>query len=787
MRVSLVFVFLFCSIVANAQLSSITGQVFNAINKSPLEGASIQVQQSTKGAVSKKDGTFVITDLEPGLYNLVFSYTGFETYVEYEIKTYSIKPTYIEIGLIPAEFALGEIVVSSEAGKNIVLSPLSVQKLQWSEIQRMPGATLDISKAIQSYPGVLPKPSFGYSIVVRGGAPNENSFYLDGIKIPAINHFSVQGANGGPNGLVNLDFVSDMKLYSNAFPVAYTNTLSSVMDISQRNGRTDRLGARFTLGATDVGLTLEGPIGKKSSYIVSARRSFSEYLLKAFDVPILPQYSDIQFKNKWHFNNKNELIITGIAGFDISRLNLDAEESDALLYNVGYIPEGNQKVYAFGANYKHYLKKSFYNFVVSQNGFVNNADKYKNNSYLEEDRLLKYRSNERENHIRFQHSVFNGSYEFQYGLNTSFIHSNINTQGFDISSKSIDSVDFKSALNYMQYGLFAAISRKFYGDKLGLNFGFRSEASNFSQSTNNPLNQLSPRLTASLKLAKKLHLKAHSGIYYQLPPNVLMAYSQANPLSEIKYIRTYNNSLGIEYKNQESYKVSIEGFYKKYNQSPFLLRDSIAYANAMGDYVVVGNQPSVPTANGRTYGLEVFVQQKLKSNYWWMVAYTLSFSEFEDKNKQLTPTPWDSRHFATITTGKSWKSGWQLGAKWRFSTGTPYTPYNSSESALISNWNIANRGIIDYNKLNQERLPYFHQLDLRVDKNWRFDKWNLNFFMDIQNLYGFSIELMPYLTTVNDADWNPVIDANDPARYQLQQINSDTGRRLYSIGLIAEF
>ena len=376
--------------IIQAQTCTISGKVFNAINKTPLDQASIQIQGSDIGTTTDSTGYFEITNLKPGLYNVVARFAGYEPYIEYEVRTSTVKPVYFEIGLISSTYSLGEIVVSDEARKNTVVTPLAVQKVNWSELQRMPGAILDISKAIQSFPGVLPKSSFGYNIVIRGGAPNENSYYLDGIKIPSINHFSVQGASGGPNGLVNLDFVQDMEMYSGAFPANMPSGLSSVLDIRQREGRTDRLGARITLGYSDLGLTLEGPIGKKSNFIASARYSFSQYMLKAFDVPVLPGYSDFQFRNKWQLDDKNELIITGIAGFDEYTLNTDAPESDALLYNVGYIPEGNQSVYAFGANYKHFLKNSFYSFVVSRNGFTNVADKFRNNTYNEDDRLLKY-------------------------------------------------------------------------------------------------------------------------------------------------------------------------------------------------------------------------------------------------------------------------------------------------------------------------------------------------------------------------------------------------------------
>ncbi|MBI1185215.1 TonB-dependent receptor plug domain-containing protein [bacterium] len=774
--------------LVSAQQSRITGLVFNALNKEPLEKASVSVQGTGKGATTDSLGYFVVDGIAPGLYNLEVRFTGFETSIEYEIRTSSVKPVYIEIGLIPSTFSLGEVVVSDEARTHTVVTPLSVQKIGWAELQRMPGATLDISKAIQSYPGVLPKSSFGYNIVVRGGAPNENAYYLDGIKIPAINHFSVQGASGGPNGLVNLDFIQDMELYSGAFPANYLSGLSSLMDLRQRDGRSDRIGSRITLGYSDLGCTIEGPLSKKSNFIMSARTSFSQYLLKALNVPVLPKYKDFQFRNKWRFDDKNELIITGLAGFDVFKLNTTAPESDALLYNVGYIPEGTQNQYAVGANYKHYLKNSFYTLVVSRNGFDNRADKFRNNSYQEADRLLKYRSAEAENHIRFEHNIYQGNTEFKYGITYVHNQSKINVAGYDVGGAGVEHVDFSNQMQYNQYGAFALVSKRLMDSKLGITAGLRSDGSNVAKSMRNPLGQISPRLSANYALTEFLSLKSTAGIYYQMPPQIILAYNAANVDQGLSdYMKAKQASVGFEYRNKKTYRASVDLYYKGYSQYPFLLRDSISFANAMADYVVVGNQPSVANSTGRSYGAELFIQQKLKRNYWWMLAYSYNKCEFKDKKGVFRPSSWESLHFITLNVGKTFKRNWQLGIKWRYSNGTPYTPYNVSKSSVIDNWNVTNKGVFDYNQLNAKRLPSFHQMDIRVDKNWWFGKWNLNMFFDLQNAYGSNIQLMPYLTTSRDSNWNPIVDPANPGHYLLKQINSDTGRTLYTLGLIAEF
>lgn len=767
--------------------SSIEGLIFNSTNKNPVVGASIQIQGTTTGTVSGDDGRFELKNLAPGLYNLEVTHASFIGHVEYNIRTLSIKPVYIEIGLIEAVLDLDGVVVNDEKEKAAVLETnIAEKEISHDEMQRLPGANLDISRAIQAYPGMLPQASFGYNLSTRGGSPAENGFYLDGIKIPALNHFSIQGSSGGPNALLNMDFIQKVKLNTGVFPVELGDAVSSMVNIQQRNGRTDRLGARITMGATDVGATLEGPLGKKGNFIASSRYSFSQYLLRAFNVPVLPTYADAQFRARWMLDPKNELIITGVGGTDQYRLNTDAPESDALLYNIGYIPEGDQKLYAIGANYRHYLDHSYYNVVVSTNGFDNVADKFDGNTGLEEDRTLRYYSHENEIHFRLEHHIFRDKIEFDYGVNAANVSTSTDVFALDITPSVSDTVNFKGQLNMLAYGAFAKATRKFANDRLEIDAGLRIDGTNYNSTMSNPFNQLSPRATVRYRVNKKLGLNASSGLYFQRPQSIILAYSENNNTADLSYISCAQTSAGMEYKTG-SYRLSLEGYYKHYLNYPFLLRDSISAANAMANYVVVGNQPAESTSQGRGYGVELFVQQKLKRNYWWMLAYTYSVSEFEDKNGVYQPSSFDSRHYASIIAGKTLKRNWQIGVKWRYSSGTPYTPYDVSASARMDKWDIANRGLFDFNQVNAERLPAFHSMDLRFDKRYHFEKSNLSFFFDIQNLYESNIQLMPYLALDRDDNLNSQIDPSDPSRYLLEQIDSDTGRRLYALGVIWEF
>ena len=161
------------------------------------------------------------------------------------------------------EINIGEVVVKASPFAKKIETPISVRIIGIDEIEKNPGGNRDISKVIQSYPGVASTPAFRNDVIVRGGGPNENRFYIDNVEIPYLNHFSTQGASGGPVGIINVDFVQSVDFLSGAFPASKGNALSSILNFTFIDGNKDKMKYRATVGASDLGLTLNGPAGKK--------------------------------------------------------------------------------------------------------------------------------------------------------------------------------------------------------------------------------------------------------------------------------------------------------------------------------------------------------------------------------------------------------------------------------------------------------------------------------------------------------------------------------------------
>ncbi|MCI4651006.1 TonB-dependent receptor [Phaeodactylibacter sp.] len=791
---------LMLSAALSAQSGIIKGQVTDALNNEPIPFANVLLLGTDIGTTTDVDGNYEITGLEPKLYDVRASYLGYTNKAEYEVQVTNSKPAIVNLALSESAQDLEEVVVKASPFTKTEESPLSLRTIGVAEIQRNPGGNRDISRVIQTLPGVTTPASFRNDLIIRGGAPNENRFYLDDVEVPTINHFATQGASGGPVGLINVNFIREVEFYSGAFPSNRGNTLSSVLEFKQRDGRDDRIGGTFLMSATDVGVTLEGPIGDKTTFLASARRSYLQFLFEVIGLPFLPTYNDFQVKVKHKFNKKNELTFIGLGAIDQFQLNLDANETEEQQFLLNQLPVSPQWNYTNGLVYKHYADNGFWTFVVSRNMLNNESEKYLDNDDSSEENLtLRYKSQEIENKLRVEHDIRFGDFKLNYGLGYQYVKYNVSTFNRIFTSAGPQTIDFASNFDLNRYALFAQGSQKFVDERLTLSLGFRMDANDYSTEMSNLGQQFSPRFSASYALSERLAVNFNTGIYYQLPPYTILGYQEdgvfVNRENGIKYIRNDHVVAGFEYNTASNSKISIEGYYKYYYDYPFLLRDSLTLANLGGDFGVLGNEPVVPRSEGRSYGLEFLFQQRLYKGFYGIASYTLGWSEFEDKNGNFVPSSWDARHIANVVIGKRFEKNWEVGINWRFQTGLPFTPFDRQSSALVLNWQANGRGIRDFDLLNTRRADLVSAIDIRVDKKWFFDKWSLNIFLDIENVTGNGVgQDQLILDRPLDENGQPIgggIITNPDApinqqQFRLKTINDATGTVVPSIGLQIE-
>ena len=733
-------------------IGSLTGTVIDSESGLPLEGATVTVDKSNFFAVTDQNGFFEIVDLPTTTYNITARFIGFKIQTKFNIIVKSAGNRSLDFVLSPMPDTLDEVILNESPFKTSIETPLSTQTFSAVEIETYPGGNNDITRVIQSLPGISPSVGgFRNDIIIRGGGPNETVYYIDGIEIPNINHFSTQGSSGGPVGLVNISFIKDVTLSTSSFGAEYDNALSGVLAFNQKDANKEKLVGNFRLGSSEAGLTIEGPINNKSSFILSLRRSYLQFIFKAFGFSFLPDYWDYQFKLNHEIDSNNSVKLIGIGSID----KLTVNEPDKFNFEnqsvIEQIPLTNQNTETFGLTWRRIYKSmnGFFDLSISNNNLNNNFIRYKDN-LTKSDPTYSNISRENETKLRFisNHNFNDLKFSFGFNLTSAKYTNNTKFNFYDI--------DYVTDLNLIKYGFFVKSSKLIFNQRLGVSFGFRFDQDNFT-SDNNIFSNFSPRLSLSYSLSEDNNWKLNlsTGLYYKIPTYTALGFKDINDNflnTNMLYTKSNHYVFGIEYNTSYSSRFTIESFYKKYNNYPISVLDNISLANKGADFEVLGNEFLLSNGKGKSYGLEFLYQQKLQNNFYGIFSYTFFFSEFSNLDNIYLPSVWDNRHLISFTGGYKLKKNWEISSKLRYTGNTPYAPVDTTSSSF-SYPEI----IFDYSQLGNYFLQSFTKLDFRVDKRWNFKSTSMNFYIDIENLLGNEIPIPPEYGLSRDEKQNIIM------------------------------
>ena len=771
-----------------AQQGTVKGRVYSTKNNDPLEQATVRVLGSDLSARTDIKGSFVISGVNPGFIRLIVTMLGYETTTSAEVQVVGNQISFIDIALDEASTNLAEVVVRPRVRLKRAESPLSIQTLSLKQIEKSAGTNRDISKLVQRLPGVGATDLNRNDLIVRGGGPSENVFYLDGIEIPVINHFATQGASGGIVGMINPDFVREIDFYTGAFPASRGNTLSSVMEIKQRDGDAGRMRVNTSVGASDAGLTIEGPLGSKSTFIASARQSYLQWLFKAMKLPVLPTYNDFQVKYKYRINAYNELSIVGIGAIDNMRLNtqLKTTGTEAQRYILGYLPEYKLWNYTVGAVYKHYGEGHIDNWILSRNMLRNSSVKHQDND-IALLKLSEYESDETENKLRYERVYTTLPFKFSFGAGLRYASYTNRSERVAYQSGQVVSLSYDAQIKQLAYSAFAQASDEYLDKRLKLSLGLNLVGNTLNSTMSNPFPQLSPRLSASFALSGDVDLNANLGRYAMQPSYTSMGYRDSDGTyvnkDRLRYIISNQAVFGAEYHPGEYLRFSAEGFYKSYSAYPISEVEGVSLASKGTEYGQVGAEAVLSTGLGRAYGVEVVARLLPWNEFSATATYTLFRSEFTDKSGVYRPSSWDAGQMINLLGSYRLGKSWYLSASWRYIGGAPYTPIDMELSTNKTAWAVTNQAYLDYTRFNTLRLPAKHQLDLRLDKEFYFKHWMLNLYVDVQNAYLSSYVSAP-LYTNQDASGQVMDDPTDPQRQQLRQLDYYSKLIFPTLGLI---
>jgi len=717
---------------------SINGYIYDSKSQLPLLGANVIIEGTEKGAISNENGFFEITNISPKSYNLSVSYVGYQSKKIFNIIIKSKGNQTLEILMVESSEELEEIILYESPFKKSVETPLSVNTFSRVEIESYPGADNDVTKVVQSMPGLSPSVGgFRNDIIIRGGAPNETVYYLDEIEIPNINHFSTQGSAGGPQGMINISFVDEVTLSTSAFGVEYDNPLSGVLQFNQKNGNPKEISGNFRFGASDSAITIEGPFSKKetnkTTFIFSARKSYLQFLFELIGLPIRPDYWDFQWKVNHKIDDYNSINFIGLGAIDDFSVEAPDDFDFTQQSFLEQVPIIQQNSTTTGISWirKFKEKKGQFILALSSNKLKNIFSRYVDNENLN-GLYFRNDSHEWETKLRLKTVSYVNDWKISWGGNIQY------SDYFNNTSDLYNQAEYITKFNFYKYGLFGNISKSFFENKLDVSIGIRSDEDTFS-SGSNLTNNLSPRLSTSLSISKDRRLKWNSslGTYYKIPVYTVLGFK--NGLGEFanqdaKYTKSNHFVTGFDFALGNASKISIEGFLKKYDQFPISVIDGVSLANKGADFEVLGNENIITDGKGKTRGLEFLFQQKLTNNFYGIFSYTFFKSEFTDINGNYLPSVWDSKHLSSFSGGYKLKKNWEISSRWRFSGKTPYVPYDL-DASLVNYPNM----ILDYSELGSVKLGNFSQVDVRFDKKWNKENISINFFIEILNLLAQKI------------------------------------------------
>ncbi|RJP60156.1 MAG: TonB-dependent receptor [Ignavibacteriales bacterium] len=720
----LLFGLLFAASVTLAQSAGqIVGKVIDKITKQPIPGVNILVVDTQFGAASDLNGNYEISNVPIGNYQLRASAIGYSTITRVDVIVNSARPAQVNFELSETILELEDVTVTSDLFETEPTEVSSIKKFSYEEIRRSPGGFEDVVRALSVLPGVAQQSSGRNDLVVRGGAPSENLYIVDGFVFPTINHFGNQGATGGPLSFVNLDFVEDVSFSTGGFSSLYGDKLSSVLNIDLRNGRNDRLGGKATISASQFGLNLEGPTGDQSDFIFSIRRSYLDFIFNAAGFNFVPEYYDLLGKYNFNIDNSNRFSFLFIGALDRVKFNNNDEED---IFDNARILGSDQNQYVTGINYDHLFGKGILSFSASRSYI--NFESFQNDTLLNP--IFKNNSKEAEHELKGELVYkLSSNAELNAGASAKFINFDadvlfpnnfVTTFGDTLTQNNLVTNE-----NFTKLGAYLQYSNVFF-NRLRFNLGGRVD---YFDAIENQV-YVSPRFSTAYNFNNLTSLNFSTGIYYQFPSYIWLLAGNRN----LDAIRVNQYVLGLSHRLSENIRIKLEGFYKDYQDYPtstlrpylVLANTGAGYGGSEDNFESFGLEPLISEGYGRARGVEFSVQKRSTGQgLYGLLSATYSQSDFTSLDGIERPSTYEQELIFNVSGGYIFNAEWEVSFKFRYASGRPSTPYNFNGTQTLSNYLT-------------ESLPPIHALDLRVDKRWDLGGLSLITYLDIQNIYNRS-------------------------------------------------
>ncbi len=710
--------FLEATDVGKAQLR---GTIRERGTRRVLPGVLVSLQQNEDlfEVYSDAQGRFVSPPLSPGAWQILIAEEAYGDYATEErlAADESVEVVYfIERAFYDSYGADGAYVY--ETVERRLRKEVTRRTLNVTEIQRIPGAQGDALKVIENLPGVARSTFNSGQIIVRGSAPQDTLVLLDGANIPLLYHF------GGLTSVVPSDILSAIDFYPGNFSTRYGRVMGGVLDAKTRAPRSDRLGAFVDIDVIDIAAFVEGPIVEDLSFQLSARRSYIDAILPAVlpddiggELTVAPRYWDYQSRINWRPFAGHELELFVFGSDDVLKFLFDEPRPENPLVR-GAAEAGTS---FHRAQVSHRFRSEAYDsLLLYQFGTtVLEFSLGDSLSFLLD--LFQHQVRHESTWRISDYITLIGGLDILFGTAT-VIGRLPKTPGegeFPGGFEAQEFITFEQRATYYEPAAFLETEIRPIANLL-FTFGGRLDYNRLIGQFNGDI-----RGAARWQIDDYWAVKGGIGRFSQPPQPQDTTNEFGNP--DLGWQHATHYSLGGESRLPlyEPLSLDVTAFYKDL--------DNLV---APSTNIVTRNDRAVPenlanSGSGRVYGMEILLRHDLANNFFGWVAYTLSRAERRDADSApLTPFDFDQTHILTLVASYKLPHQWQIGARFRYVTGRPFTP----RAGAVFDAD-ADRYRPVPGETNSDRIEAFHQLDLRVDKSWVFDWWILSAYLDIQNVY----------------------------------------------------
>ncbi len=741
---------------------TISGSVVASGTEHPLAGAQVVVEGTAQRAVADERGRFVIIGVAPGVWRVQVRAIGYRPVIVPDVAVGSGKPTTLAVRLLPAPVDVAAVEVRAAYFTPTAEGTTSTQTLSAEAIRRAPGVQEDVVRAVALLPGVGVTQPGRNDLAVRGGAPFENLFLVDGVEVPNINHFGTQGSTGGPLSLINVDAVEQASFSAGGFAAKYGDRTASVTSITLREGNRTHIGGEFTLSATGGFAVAEGPLGERGSFYVSARRSYLDLLFKAAGFGFVPAYSDLQVKAVQDLGARDKLSFLFIgADGTVTFFNDDADQR----YDNSRVAAPSQQQYFSGLTWRRLVPRGLLDITLGRTWTEFRT--IQNDSLSPPSTIFRAFTTEGEQSLRADLTV---QATPRVELNMGAVARYASDLRYDLVLPGALRTDASGTPQPLAVDTtFTADRQALYAQlawhatpRLRTTLGMRADRYGFLGGAARG----SPRLGARYALTERTALTASAGRYWQTPSFIWLVGDPSN--ASLPPFRADQAVIGVEHLLRDDTKLQFEVYAKGYAQYPRRVFRPQAVLSPSGfddvtSDIPFGLEPLAAVATGRAVGAELFAQKQLSDvPLFGLASVSVARTTFDGADGVRRAGSFDTRAIGNIVLGWRPNPKWELSGKFRVAGGLPTTPFITAGP---------DAGRQDFSRWNAgERLPLFHSLDLRIDRRWSLQRVQLIGYLDIQNVYDRE--------NVSGLQWDQ--------RAQLVERNTSIGL-LPSIGLSVEF